>query len=204
MSIPNGVTSRTPEKILFGSGVYFRGVAFDEHTAPGEEEIRRCIIGATQDGGSLSIVPELFVPELDDVLVPLREMEQKIGEKARMEVSFAELTPELIHKTTLGQRSDSADGLYDVITSGEKIAPGHYLDGFGFYGELLDGRPVIIIFKHALCTSGFTADPKSKKSAVFKGTFECRGDASYSTRRLPYAIFIRKKDGWQSVEPAAA
>lgn len=204
MSIRNGVTSGTPEKILFGAGVYFRGVNYDEKVAPTEEEIRTNIFGATQDGGTLSITPEYFLPELDDVLVSVKELERKIGEKAQMEVSFAELSPEHVKNSVAGALGESTDKEYDVITSSERVLPGHYYDGFGFYGELYDGRPVIIIFKHAICTSGFTTDPKSKTNSVFKGTFECRSDIAYSTRKLPYAIFIRKKDGWVDVEASEA
>lgn len=199
MSIHSGVTSGTPEKILFGAGVYFRGVAYDEKVAPTEEEIRTNIFGATQDGGTLSITPEFFIPELDDVRVAVKELEQKIGEKAQMEVSFAELSPEHVKNTAIGKLGETTDAMYDVITSSERIMKGHYYDGFGFYGELIDGRPVIIIFKQAICTSGFTTDPKSKTNAIFKGTFECRSDIEYSTRKLPYAIFIRKTDGWTDV-----
>lgn len=199
MSIHSGVTSGTPEKILFGAGVYFKGITYDEKVAPTEEEIRAKIFGATQDGGTLSITPELFRPELDDVHVALKELEMKIGETAQMEVSFAELSAEYVKQTALGTLSESTDKNYDVITSSERIMKGHYYDGFGFYGELIDGRPVIIIFKHAICTSGFTTDPKSKTNAIFKGTFECRGDIEYGTKKLPYAIFIRKKEGWTDV-----
>lgn len=199
MSIPNGVTTGTPQKIQFGAGVYFKGLPYDEKVAPTEEEIRAKIFGATQDGGTLSVTPEFFIPELDDVLVPLKELEQKIGEKAQMEVSFAELSAEFVKQTAIGTLSESTDKMYDVVTSSERIKSGHYYEGFGFYGEMLDGRPVIIIFKHAICTSGFTVDPKSKTNSVFKGTFECRGDIAYSTRRLPYAIFIRKAEGWTDV-----
>lgn len=199
MSIPNGVTTGTPQKILFGPGVYFEGVTYDEKVAPTEEEILAKIIGATQDGGTMSITPELFIPELDGVHVPLKELEAKIGEKSQMEVSFAELKPKLVKQTALGKLGETTDKMYDVITSDDIIRTGHYFDGFGFYGELLDGRPVILLYKHAICTSGFTTDPKSKTNSIFKGTFECRGDIAYSTRKLPYAIFIRKEDGWTDV-----
>ena len=87
-----------------------------------------------------------------------------------------------------------------MITSSE-LGEGHFYTGFGYYGKLLDGRPLIILFKNALCTSGFPMEPKNKTNSIFKGTFECQSDIDYGTTNLPYAIFIRKKEGWIAVEP---
>ena len=204
--LQSGITKGTPTKILFGAGVYFKGVKYDEKVAPTLEEIIEAIIGATQEGGTLTITPEFFAPELDGALVAIRELQKKMGEAALMEVSFAELEAEHMKKQVIGKLSQTTDGQYDVITSDDQVRAGHYYDGFGFYGELMDGRPVIILFKQALCTSGFTADPKNKTNVVFKGTFTCHSDIEYGVTRLPYAIFIRKAEGWTAVnaEEAAA
>ena len=198
MAITSGITTGTPAKILFGAGVYFKGLTYSETEAPTEEAIRAAIFGATQEGGTLTITPEFFMPELDGATVEIAELQRKVGEAAQMEVSFVELTSDLMSKMVIGKVT--AAGEYDVITSAE-LAKGHFLEGFGFYGELMDGRPTIIIFKKALCKSGFTADPKNKTNAAFKGTFACQSDIEYGTTKLPYAIFIRKEEGWV---PAAA
>lgn len=198
MSIKSGITTGTPAKIPFGAGVYFSGVTYSETVAPTEEAIKAAIIGATQDGGTLTITPEFFAPELDGALVALKELQNKVGETAQMEVSFAEFTPELAARMAIGKVGESTDGEYDVITSAA-LSAGHFYDGFGYYGEYLDGRPMIIIFKTALCTSGLTSDSKNKTNSVFKGTFVCHSDIEYSTTNLPYAIFIRKAEGWTPV-----
>ena len=199
--MPNsGITTGTPAKILFGAGVYFHGVAYDEKVAPTAEEIKAAIIGATQEGGTLTITPEFFAPELDGATVALMELQNKVGETAQMETSFAELTPDLAARMVIGKISTSTDGNYDVVTS-SGIRAGHFYNGFGYYGKYIDGRPMIILFKRALCTSGFTGDPKNKNNTVFKGTFACMSDIEYGTTHLPYAIFIRKKDTWEAVTP---
>lgn len=199
MSIKSGITQGTPKKIPFGAGVYFKGVTYNEKVAPTDEEIKAAIIGATQEGGTLTITPEFFAPELDGATVKLKELQQKVGETAQMEVSFAELTADLMNRFVIGKISDSTDSNYDVITSAD-LAEGHYCEGFGFRGEFVGGRPILIIFKHALCTSGFTGDPRNKTNTVFKGTFEALGDIEYGTTKLPYAIFIYKEDKWVAVE----
>ena len=200
--MPNsGITSGTPAKIPFGAGVYFAGVNYSETVAPTAEEIKAAIIGATQEGGTLTITPEFFAPELDGATVALKELQRKVGEVAQMETSFAELTAELMQKMVIGKVSATTDGKYDVITS-SGIGAGHFYEGFGFYGKYMDGRPMIILFKHALCTSGFTTDAKNKANSVFKGTFVCQSDIEYGTNKLPYAIFIHKVDGWTAVDPS--
>ena len=199
--MPNsGITSGTPAKIPFGAGVYFQGVEYSESVAPTAAAIRAAIIGATQEGGTLTITPEFFAPELDGATVAVKELQMKIGETAQMEVSFAELSAEMVKNMVVGNANDSTDGEYDVVTSAA-INAGHFYDGFGFYGKFTDGRPMIILFKHALCTSGFTTDAKNKTNSVFKGTFACMSDIEYSTTKLPYAIFIRKLEGWTPVSP---
>lgn len=199
MSIKSGITAGTPAKILFGAGVYFQGVEYSEAVAPTEEAIKAAIIGATQEGGTLTITPEFFAPELDGATVPIMELQNKVGETAQMEVSYAELTADLMSHMVIGNVTESTDKEYDVVTS-SNLKAGHFYKGFGFYGEFLDGRPMIILFKNALCTSGFTTDSKNKTNSIFKGTMACHADIAYGTTKLPYAIFIRKKEGWTPVE----
>ena len=198
--MPNsGITTNTPANIPFGAGVYFSGVAYSETVAPTAEEIKAAIIGATQDGGTLTITPELFAPELDGALVAVKELQTKVGETAQMEVSFAELPAELMKNMVIGKVGESTDKNYDVVTSA-KLSAGHFYDGFGYYGKHLDGRPMIVLFKQALCTSGFSMEAKNKTNSVFKGTFVCHSDIDYGTDKLPYAIFIRKAEGWSAVD----
>lgn len=195
----NGITAGTPKKILFGAGVYFKGVPYNEKEAPTEEVIKAAIIGATQEGGTLTITPEYFAPELDGARVALRELQKKIGETALMEVSFAELSAELMKNQVIGKLGETTDKKYDVVTSDDQVRANHFYEGFGYYGTYFDGRPMIILFKNALCTSGFTTDSKNKTNSVFKGTFTCMSDLEYGVTRLPYAIFIHKEEGWTPV-----
>lgn len=197
--IKTGITAGTPSKILFGAGVYFQGLDYSETVAPTEEAIKAAIIGATQEGGTLTITPEFFAPELDGATVSVMELQNKVGETAQMEISYAEMSADLMSKMVIGAVGASTDGDYDVVTS-SILKKDHFYKGFGFYGEFLDGRPIIILFKNALCTSGLTTDNKNKTNSIFKGTMACQSDIAYGTTKLPYAIFIRKKDGWENVD----
>lgn len=199
MSLKSGITSGTPAKIAFGAGVFFQGITYSETVAPTETEIKAAIIGATQEGGKITITPEFFAPDLDGALVAVKELQQKVGETASMETSMVELTPEYMAHSVIGEINDSTDKNYDVITS-STLKSGHFYEGFGYYGELLDGRPFICVFKNALCTSGFATESKNKENTKFTGTFECQSDIEYGVDKLPYALFIRKATGWTSVQ----
>lgn len=203
MSIKSGITQGTPSKIQFGAGVYFSGVTYDEKVAPTEEDMLKGIIGATQDGGKLTITPEFFAPELDGALVAVKELQNKVGETAVMETTMVEVNAEQIAKSVIGKVSATTDGSYDVITS-DSLRTGHFYQGFGYYGELLDGRPFIVVFKNALCTSGFPLESKNKENGKFARTFECQSDVAYGVTNLPYAIFIRKAEGWTPVTSGEA
>ena len=120
-----------------------------------------------------------------------------------MEVSFMELTPELIKNTVIGKITETTDKNYDVITS-DVLRKGHIYEGFGFYGTFMNGRPFIILFKKALCKSGFSSNPKNKENNLFKGTFTCLSDSEFGTTKLPYAIFLYKNDAWVSANPEEA
>lgn len=195
MSIKTGITTNTPSKIAFGAGVFFQGVEYNEAVAPTEAEIIAGILGATQEGGKLTITPEFFAPDLDGALVAIKELQQKVGETATMETSMVELDAERIAMSVIGEIKTSTDSEYDVITSSE-LRSGHFYSGFGYYGELLDGRPFICVFKNALCTSGFSLESKNKENSKFTGTFACQSDIAYGVTNLPYALFLRKKEGW--------
>lgn len=197
--IQSGITQGTPSNIPFGAGVYFKGVQFNDKVAPTEEVVKAAIIGATQEGGTVTITPEFFDIPADGALVPVAELKQKVGETAQMEVSFLELTAEMVKNQVIGKIADSTDGDFDVITSDEHLRASHFYEGFGFWGHHIDGREIIIIFKKALCTSGHVSEHKNKTNTVFKGTFECHSDIASGTTKLPYAIFIRKAEGWQPV-----
>lgn len=199
MYINSGITQGTPSRIAFGAGVFFQGATYDPKVAPTEEAILAGIMGATQEGGKITITPEFFEPDLDGKLVKVKELMQKVGETAVMETSMVELTAETIAKSVIGTIGATTDGNYDVIQSSE-LRSGHFYEGFGYYGELLDGRPFICVFKNALKTSGFGLEGKNKENGKFAGTFECISDIAFGVNKLPYALFLRKADDWTPVQ----
>ena len=195
MSIKGGVTKGTPKRLTFGAGLLFQGLEYSETVAPTEQQIKSGLLGATADGITFTFTPEFYAPELDGVYVDVKELQRKVGETAEIEASVAEITPEMVAHQVVGEIKDSTDTKYDVVIS-SMLGTGHFYSGFGFYSELFDGRPFIILFKNAQCTSGLPLDNKNKESGSVKSTFKCYSDLDYGTDKLPYAIFIYKEGEW--------
>ena len=188
----NGVTAKTPGNILFGAGTIHRGLKYTVGTGWNYLE---SLAGATSGGSKLSIVPETVDVPVDGVNVPTKGLKKKVGEKATLEVNFAELTPDIIKAGTLGmQYAEDEEGLallYTHIVSKADITADDYWENIAFVGQTLDGKDVIAILPDALCTSGFENEGKNKEGAIGKYTFECHADIGdeTDTNTLPWHIY---------------
>lgn len=186
----NGVTSKTPENILFGAGTIHRGL---KYTKDGGWNFAESVIGATSGGSKLSIVPEIYYPEIDGVPVKLKETATKVGETATMEINFIELTKEIILASTLGAMGTSDDTTFDLIESKSDIVDGDFLENIAFVGKTLKGKNIIAILDNALCTNGFEQEGKSKEGTIGKYTFECHaGIEDLELDKLPWRIYYPK------------
>jgi hypothetical protein len=186
----NGVTSKTPEQILFGAGTIHKNLKYAEGTG---WNFKDSIVGATSGGSKLSIVPEIYYPEIDGVPVKLKETATKVGETATMEINFIELTKEIIKASTLGADGNSLDDTFDLIESKSDIVADDFWENIAFVGVTLNGKKVIAILDNPLCTNGFEQEGKNKEGAVGKYTFECHaGIENEELDKLPWHIYYPK------------
>jgi hypothetical protein len=86
------------------------------------------------------------------------------------------------------KESTTATG-YMEMTSRAIINEGDYVEKLGYVGKTIEGKPVIIIFDYALCTSGLELEGKNKEAAVPKFTFECFADLTPEADTLPWHIY---------------
>lgn len=179
----HGITPDTPKNIFLGAGTYHKGLKFEGNKWTGD------CIGATQGGGKVSLVGELKDIELDGALVKVKGLTVKQGGKASAEVNFVELTADMIKTVGLFEVGESdADG-FTMLKDKANITDGDYLEDFGFVGETLDGRQIVVIFDYAICTSGFEMEGKNKENAVFKATLEAAAGIDGDLDRLPVRIY---------------
>ena len=185
----NGITADTPKRILFGAGTIHKGLKYTSNAW----NFDSTIVGATNGGSKLSIVPELYDVPLDGANVAVKGLKVKTGETATMEVNFAELTEDIIKAATIGKTGTATDTTYNLIESKADIAVGDYWENVAFVGRTLEGKNIIAIMENALITSGLETEGKNKESAVGTYTFTCHAAAdadSFDT--LPWKIYYPK------------
>lgn len=169
----NGVTANTPKNIPFGAGTIHKNLKYTEGTGWNFDE---SIVGATSGGSKYSVIPEVKQIEVDGALVRVKELDKKTGEAAKMEINFAEYSPDLIKTTVIGKEVTSEDAGYTKIVTKPDIEKGDYWENIAFVGETLKGQKIIVIMGNALCTSGFEGEGKNKENGTMSVTFECSAD----------------------------
>lgn len=184
-----GVSEKTPKNLLLGAGTIHKGLKY----ANGKWNFEESLVGATSGGSKLSIKPELFNPELDNVMVKVKGMDFKMGETANIEINFAELSADIIKTAVIGVISKNKElPDFDLIESSPDIQEGDYWENVAFVGQKTDGTNIIAILDNVICTSGFEIDAKNKDTAKPKITFECTQKPDGDTRILPYHIYYPK------------
>lgn len=186
----NGVTTKTPENIPLGAGTIHKNLKYID----GKWNFANSIVGATSGGSKLSIKPDIINIPIDGVHVAVKNLtEQKQGETAQLEVTWAELSVDIIKAATLVQEvidGTNVDG-YTLLESKPDITEGDYWDNIAFVGKTLKGQNIIIILDNVICTEGFDYEGKDKTpgtlTTVHKCTADLDDDSDYDV--LPYHIY---------------
>lgn len=153
------------------------------------------VLGATNGGNKLSIVPEITAIEVDGATVEIKGLSQKTSESATLEVNLAQHTVESIKRAIVGKEIEN--GLikgYTQIQTKSLIELSDYLDNIAYVGTKTDGTEIIIIMENAICTSGLELSGKNKETSVTTTTFKATADFEsgvYDT--LPIYIFYPKR-----------
>lgn len=182
----SGITANTPKTVMLGAGTIHKGLTFAENAWNFEESL----ICATSGGSKLSIVPEFYDVPVDGALVKVKGLTVKVGETATLEINPIEMKPEILNMAVIGDEKSSTTATgYKEMTSRAIINEGDYVEHLGYVGKTIEGKPIIIIFDNALCTSGLELEGKNKEAAVPKFTFECFADLSPEADTLPWHIY---------------
>ena len=182
----SGITANTPKTVMLGAGTIHKGLTFSGNAWNFEESL----ICATSGGSKLSIVPEYYDVPVDGALVKVKGLTVKVGETATLEINPIEMKPEILKMAVIGDEkaSETATG-YTELTSRATVNEGDYVENLGYVGKTIEGKPIIIIFDNALCTSGLELEGKNKEAAVPKFTFECFADLTPEADTLPWHIY---------------
>ena len=190
----NGVSAKTPENIPFGAGTIHKGLKYTPGVdgKAGTWNFLESIVGATNGGSKLSIIPEVLEVPVDGALVAAKGLTVKNGETATMEVNFAELTEDIIKAAAIGMNGESEDATFNAIVSKASIDDSDYWENVAFVGKTLKGKNIIAILPDVLCISGFENASKNKEGAVGKYTFKCHAELTSDLDTLPWKIYYPK------------
>lgn len=186
----HAVTTNTPGNILLGAGTYHKGLKFEGNAWTGT------VLGATSGGGKISIAGELLDLEVDGMLVKTKGMTIKQGGTASAEVSFVELSKDVLKMGTLFEEGESDATGFTMLTDKARITEGDYIDNFGFVGYTADNsKQIVVIFESALCTSGLEVEAKNKEQSVVKLTLEAVAENAGNLDTLPVKIYYPETVG---------
>ena len=182
----SGITENTPKTVMLGAGTIHKGLTFSTSTWNFEESL----ICATSGGSKLRIVPEFYDVPVDGALVKVKGLTVKVGETATLEINPIEMKPDILRMAVIGDEkaSTTATG-YKEMTSRAIINEGDYVTNLAYVGKTIEGKPIIIVFDNALCTSGLELEGKNKEAAVPKFTFECFADLTPEADTLPWHVY---------------
>lgn len=182
----SGITESTPKTVMLGAGTIHK----DFTCKDGVWNFAESLLCATSGGSKVSIVPEFYDVPVDGALVKVKGLFAKIGEKATMEINPIELKPDIISMAVIADVNESSTATgYTEMTSRANIAEGDYVKNLAYVGKTIEGKPIIIVFDYAICTSGLELEGKNKEAAVPKLTFECVADLSPEADTLPWHIY---------------
>lgn len=152
------------------------------------------VLGATNGGNKLSIVPEITPIEVDGAVVEIKGLNQKTGEKGELTVNLAQHTVESLKRAIVGKEVSSLIKGYTQIETKSLIELSDYLDNIAFVGTMTDGTEAIVIMENAICSSGLELDNKNKETSVCATTFKSTADfAGGVFDKLPIYIFYPDK-----------
>ena len=152
------------------------------------------VLGATNGGNKLSIVPEITPIEVDGACVEIKGLNQKTGETGTLEVNLAQHTVESLKRAIVGKEVDSLIKGYTQIQTKSLIELSDYLDNIAYVGTMTDKTEIIVIMENAICSSGLELDNKNKETSVVATTFKSTADfASGVYDTLPIYIFYPDK-----------
>lgn len=152
------------------------------------------VLGATNGGNKLSIIPEITPIEVDGAVVEIKGLNQKTGETGTLEVNLAQHTVESLKRAIVGKVVDSLIKGYTQIETKSLIDLSDYLDNVSFGGTMTDGTEIIAIMENAICSSGLVLDNKNKETSVCATTFKATADfAGGVFDKLPIYIFYPNK-----------
>lgn len=157
-----GVTENTPKNLQLNAGVLVKNYQLGSDTISQDN-----IIGATRNGGSLSIVPTVHQVTADGIPTNYKGMDRVDEWVITLNVTMLEFKPETI-KLALGAavKSTQESGYTKYTCTNEINDSTNYVDIY-WIGALSNGKRVIIKISNGMNKSGLSLSFADKNEGTF-------------------------------------
>lgn len=175
-----GLTAQTKKNIQLDAGALYKNYVPASDT-PSTATAK--LIGATEGGASLSIVPEVRQIAVDGAKGPTKGFEVIDSWTATLSATMKEVKAETVQlalgAATATTTTSPAD--YTKVAPNADYADADYLTNITWIGKIIgSANPVMIVLKNALCTNGFSMQAADKA----EGTFDVVLTAHYDVANL--------------------
>ena len=188
------ISKLNPSVSFIGLAKDYASPTVDDYVIGAWTDGEENVLGATNGGNKLSIVPEITPIEVDGAVVEIKGLNQKTGETGTLEVNLAQHTIESIKRAIVGKEVESLIKGYTQIQTKSLIELSDYLDNIAYVGTMTDGTEIIAIMENVICSSGLELESKNKETSVVATTFKSTADfASGVYDTLPIYIFYPDK-----------
>lgn len=175
-----GLTAQTKKNIQLDAGALYKNYVPASDT-PSTATAK--LIGATEGGASLSIVPEVRQIAVDGAKGPTKGFEVIDSWTATLSATMKEVKAETV-QLALGSATattTTAPADYTKVAPNADYADADYLTNITWIGKIIgSANPVMIVLKNALCTNGFSMQAADKA----EGTFDVVLTAHYDVANL--------------------
>lgn len=175
-----GLTSLTKKNIQLDAGALYKNFVPATDT-PATASAK--LIGATEGGATLAIVPEVRQIAVDGAKGPTKGFEVIDSWTATLSATMKEVKAETV-KLALGAATvttSTSPADYDKIVPDADFDDADYLTNITWIGKIIgSANPVMIVLKNALCLNGFNMSAADKA----EGTFDIVLTAHYNVASL--------------------
>jgi hypothetical protein len=187
--------SKTAESYQLDAGAVFKNWEFGIDTYETAIKAGK-LIGATQGGNSLSVIPTMRQVQADGAKGPWKDGEVIDAWKCTLTANFLEMTKDVI-KAGLGASTIDTDsnGFYDIIQAAQYVCSDDYIDNIAWVGRISgSNKPFVVVLKNVLANSGLTFSPADNAEGIVPVTFVAHYDPS-DLDTPPVNIYVPKIQG---------
>lgn len=169
-----GLRTTTPDKLLLGVGAFYKNFVIGTDT-PSTATSK--LLGATDGGGSLNIVPQVRQVSVDGAPGDVKGLKVIDGYAVTLSANLKEMTLENL-ELAIGAYSVSGTSA-TTIKGKHNLADSDYLTNITWAGTISGkSTPVYIVLKNALSVNGLNLSVSDKNEAVIPVTITAHYDLS--------------------------